>query len=399
MSRYWMLALMLTASLTRRKSRVAIAFAAIVIGATITSGLVNVYYDIGQKMSRELRTYGANLVLTPSSPEQQPYVRLDDISSVAARVDDVRLVGYVPYLFGIAELQPAQAEGDFSYLYRVARGHKRELVVVGTRFDQIEKVSPYWKITGGTAATIGQEKDSALVGEIVATRLNIAPGDRLTLTAVDSARTIEVLVGGILTTGSDEDTQIFVDLDLAGDLLGKQRVASVAYFSVVGGLRDLESLANDLMTEFPDITASPITRISKSEGQVLDKIMSLVFLAVALILLLTLLCVAITMSNVAIERRREIGLKKALGARDRAIMLEFLAESSALGLAGGLLGWALGLPFAQAVGQSIFQSAVSIRPEVLPLVLFLSGFLAALASFLPARAAARVDPATILKGE
>ncbi|TAK27572.1 MAG: FtsX-like permease family protein [Chloroflexota bacterium] len=381
MGKYWMLARMLTASLTRRKSRVAIVFAAVVIGTAITSGLISVYYDIGQKMSRELRAFGANLVVAPSSPEQWPYVSLDDVSVLASRVDGAKLVGYSPYLYGIARVQ------------------SHEVVVVGTRFDQIEKVSPYWKIDNRGSGTVGSEGDTALVGEVVARKLAIGPGDRLVLTAPDAYRTKEVTVEGVLTTGSDEESQIFADLDLVADLLGKRGVASVAYFSVVGGPQGLEPLAIDVQTELPGVTVSPIKRISASEGQVLEKIKSLVFLAVALILLLTFLCVIITMTNVAIERRREIGLRKALGAQDRDILFEFLAEGGALGLAGGLLGWALGLPLAQAVGQSVFQSSVSFRLELLPLALLLSGGLAALASFLPARAAARVQPALTLRGE
>lgn len=375
-----MLAHMLAASITRRKSRVAIVFAAIVIGMAISSGLASVYYDVGQKMSRELRTYGANLVLAPSNPEQSPYIRLDDVSGIAKGVEQARLVGYAPYLYGVVSLQSHQ------------------VVAVGTHFDQIEKVSPYWKITG-TMPVGGLVRDTALVGRAVAAKLGTGIGDRIRLTSAETSRTREVLVGGILSTGGEEDSQVFVDLDVASDLIDKPGMASVAYFSVVGGLLDLEAFASDVQAEFPGVAASPIKRISQSEGQVLGKITSLVFLAVALILLLTILCVGITMTNVALGRRREIGLRKALGAQDRDIMVEFLGEGSVLGLTGGLLGWALGLPFAQAVGQSVFQSSVSIRPEVLPLAVLFSGGLAALASFLPARAAAGVEPALTLRGE
>ena len=397
MGKHWMLARMLAASLTRRKSRVAIAFVAIVIGAGISSGLANVYYDIDQKMSRELRTFGANLVLAPASPEQ-PYISLDDISRIAERIDRAKLVGYVPYLYVTAELRPSEGAGDRSYVQKVARGQSRELMVVGTRLDRVGQVSPYWKITGETRAG-GKERDLALVGETVASKLAVAPGERLALAVGGTSRTIEVLVGGILTTGGDEDSQVFVDLDLADDLLDKQGVASAAYFSVVGSLNDLESFAAETQAAFPDVTASPIMRISKSEGHVLEKIKSLAFLAVAVILLLSLLCVAITMMNIAVERRREIGLRKALGAQDKDIMLEFLAEGSALGLVGGLVGWALGLPFAQLVGQSVFQSSASVRPVVLPLAVLFSVGLAALATFLPARAAAGVQPVMTLRGD
>ncbi|MDE3076639.1 MAG: ABC transporter permease [Chloroflexota bacterium] len=374
-----MLLRLVGAAVVRRRSRAATALAALAIGSAVISGLASVYYDTGQKMSRELRSYGANLVLTAASAEQ-PYISLETVSRAAANVDQAKLVGYVPYLYGAARLRT------------------QDVVVVGTRFDEIGKVTPYWKIGGGTEAAI-LGSDSALVGEALAGKLGLHRGDRITLAVPDTAKTRQLSVGGILTTGGDEDSRLFVDLGVAGDLFAKPGLASAAYFSVVGSLSDLRSLAGRWQAQFPGLSASPVYRISKSEGQVLDKVKALVLLSVALILALTLLCVAITMTNGAMERRREVGLKRALGAEERAIAFEFVAEGSALGLTGGLLGWLLGLAFAQAVGQSVFQSSISMRPASLPLTLLLAGGLAALASSFPARAAARVDPATTLRGE
>ncbi|MDP2729328.1 MAG: FtsX-like permease family protein [Dehalococcoidales bacterium] len=375
----WMLVRMIVASLVRRKSRVAIAFAAIVIGAAISSGLASVYYDVGQKMSQELRAYGANLVVVPASPEQQPYVKLSDISSIASSITDGKLVGYVPYLYGVASLQ------------------SQDVVIAGTHFDRMLKVFPSWKING--VSTVNDKKGSAIVGEVVATSLGIAPGSRIELYSTTTSKTVELQVEGVLSTGSSEDNHVFIDLDAAGELLNKPGVVSVAYFSVLGNLQELDLFSNSIQQEFDGVSAKPIKQVSQSEGGVLEKIKSLVFLAVAVILLLTMLCVGITMLNTAMERRREIGLRKALGAQSRDIMFEFLAEGVFLGFAGGVVGWALGLLFAQAVGQSVFQSPVSFRPEILPFAVVLTVTLVALASFIPARAAASVQPATTLRGE
>lgn len=379
MSKRWLMAHMILASLTRRKSRVAIAFSAIVIGAAISSGLASVYYDIGQKMSRELRAYGANLAVVPASPEQQPYLKLDDVSGIVGQVDDNKLIGYVPYLYGVATLQ------------------SQNVVIVGTHFAQMLKVFPSWKITSTRVAS--EKRDSAIVGEAVAASLGIAAGDHIELTAIATSKTIEFQVAGILSTGSTEDNQVFIDLEVAGELLDRPGVVSVAYFSVLGNLQELELFGNSIQQKFDRVSVKPIRQVSQSEGRVLEKIKGLVFLAVAVILLLTLLCVAITMMNSVMERRREIGLRKALGAHDLDIMSEFLAEGAFLGLGGGVVGWALGLLFAQAIAQSVFQASVSFRPEILPIVVMLTVLLAALASFIPARAAASVEPATTLRGE
>jgi putative ABC transport system permease protein len=99
------------------------------------------------------------------------------------------------------------------------------------------------------------------------------------------------------------------------------------------------------------------------------------------------------------ERRREIGLRKALGGQDRDVMLEFVIEGGVLGLAGGILGWALGLLVSQGIGQSVFHAPIAVRLPILPLAIVLATALAALAAFIPAKIAARVRPAIVLRGE
>src|SRR3989304_2396098 len=188
MGKRWFLLRLVILALTRRKSRVAIAFAAITLGVAIVSGLANVYYDVGQKMTRELRTYGANLVLTPTFPKTQPYISVADLSRIAATVEPGRLVGYAPYLHGVGKLGPYQ------------------VVVAGTDFEQISKVSPYWKISGAPAGS-GEGSQTVLVGDVLAKKLGITPGSRLGL-STENVQSRQVVVSGILSTGGKEDNLV-----------------------------------------------------------------------------------------------------------------------------------------------------------------------------------------------
>ena len=123
------------------------------------------------------------------------------------------------------------------------------------------------------------------------------------------------------------------------------------------------------------------------------------FLVTAVVLLLTMICVSTTMMAVVSERRREIGLRKALGASDNSIRAEFLGEGMFLGGLGGIMGSILGFVFAQVVSVNVFGSSIMFQPLLLPITVIVSMVIAALSCLLPIKRAVAIDPALVLKGE
>jgi putative ABC transport system permease protein len=132
---------------------------------------------------------------------------------------------------------------------------------------------------------------------------------------------------------------------------------------------------------------------------VLSKLQALIFLVTIVVLALTMICVATTMSAVVEERRKEIGLRKAIGASDGSIIKEFMGEGVMLGLAGGILGSILGFIFAQTVAVNVFSGSITFRPLLVPITIIVSIAVTALASMSPIKSATSVDPALVLKGE
>jgi putative ABC transport system permease protein len=161
----------------------------------------------------------------------------------------------------------------------------------------------------------------------------------------------------------------------------------------------LEDAAERINAEVEGVDARLVRRVTESEGAVLDKLKSLVYLVTVIVLLLTMICVATTMMAVVTERRGEIGLRKALGASNRSLSGEFLGEAVFLGTGGGILGAGLGFLFAQGVSLKVFFRAVQFYP-VLPLVtIFVAALITAVACLLPVHSATKVDPALVLRGE
>jgi putative ABC transport system permease protein len=132
---------------------------------------------------------------------------------------------------------------------------------------------------------------------------------------------------------------------------------------------------------------------------VLTKLQALIYLVTVVVLLLIMICVATTMMAVIAERRREIGLRKALGASKQSLVIEFLGEGIFLGGFGGVLGAIFGFMFAQMVGLNVFNRSITFQPLLVPVTLGASILITGLACIIPVRSATGVDPAIVLRGE
>ena len=205
-------------------------------------------------------------------------------------------------------------------------------------------------------------------------------------------------VTGILSTGGEEESYVYMSLEDLQRLTGDD-VLDVAELSVSADAEELEAWSAAITESGSGVSARLVKRVTRSEASVLGKLQALVFLVTIVVLLLTMICVSTTMMAVVSERRREIGLRKALGASDASIRTEFLGEGMFLGGLGGLLGAVLGFAFAQVVSVNVFGSSITFQPLLLPVTLIVSMAIAAISCQLPIKKAVAIDPAIVLKGE
>jgi putative ABC transport system permease protein len=169
--------------------------------------------------------------------------------------------------------------------------------------------------------------------------------------------------------------------------------------SVAASGESLRAVSDTINSSVPGAAARRVLRLTESEDTVLGKLQALVFIVTAITVLLTMICVATTMMAVVAERRREIGLKKALGASNTSLALEFLGEGTLIGLFGGALGAVFGYLFAEAVSQNVFSRALVFNSAFAPLTIAVSVVITGIACLIPVRSAAEVDPAIVLRGE
>ena len=391
---------MVVSSLVRRSSRLIVAVLAIAIGATTLSGLVTIYYDIPRQLGREFRSYGANLVLLPRGDTK---ILRGDLEAVRRIIGGDRIVGMAPYR------------------YQTVKINEQPYIIAGTDLDEARKNSPFWYVEGEWGTK--DRPDQVMVGKEIARTLDLSLGDDFVVkgvkygqSAVASQQTFsaeenvkkdvgtqyfsrKLYVRGIITTGGAEEGFIFTDVDMLNELIGDTFRGDVVECSVMADAAGLGTLSSAIEAELPNVQPRAVRRLTQSQDIVLGKLQALVYLVTIVVLLITMISVYTTMMAMVAERKREIGLKKALGAENGLIIGEFLGEGVLLGFIGGALGVLLGFEFAQQVSLSVFGRAIHFQWLLIPITIAVFIAITILASILPVRKVMDIHPAIVLRGE
>ena len=350
-------------------------------GGAVCAALLNLDLDATDKLTREFRVLGANVVI---SAVQTGDAAATVDAGATHQIDQLRLpgiVGIAPYLYVSAEARAGR--------------NSAPVIVAGTWFDEAAHMNSWWKVQGNWLSA-RENRTDCMIGEQAASRLGLIPGQSVRIHY--AGREAELRVAGIVTAGSSEDTQIFVGLPLAQELAGLGERASVIQISARGSAQEIAEVIRRLSLALPEFEVRPVRQLAEAEGRLLERIRGLLFGTVVLILVLTSLGVLAAMAGLALERRRDVGLMKALGGPVRRIMRFFLVEATVIGFAGGTLGFLAGLALSQWVGERVFSVFITPRLIVFPATLALM-VLVSVAGALPLRLLGRVRPSEILRGE
>lgn len=345
-----MFARLVMKSIWVRRERFLIAVVAIMLAAAMVTPLLTISFDIREKMGKELRSYGANLIILP---EEGGSISKFDASHPS-------IIGTAPFLYFKAN----------------------NIEFAGTDMQAARKMNPWWHIEGALPG-----KEEALPGINAAKKQGLKTGDALDIG--DSS----FKVSGVLDTGASDDDRIFIDFEEAEAISGKNG-ATLVQVSVLG---DIEAVIKFL--ESKNYRVKKVRQVAESESALLDKTQLLLSLVALFVLSAAILGLLSTMITGVLERSREIGLMKAIGCGNGRLAAIFLAEAAIIGAAGGILGYFAGLLLSQYIGMEIFRTAVSLKPEVFVLTILVSILVALAGSMLPIRRALSIEPVMTLRGD
>ena len=377
----------LSGSLRHQRRRLAIAALAMVLGSSLVSGLLNLSGDIGGQVGRELRTYGANIVVLPRASSVL-------VGSGNLEFGEVAAEQTLPEEILVEAREVEGVMGLVPYLYSVVDAGGQAAVLAGVDIPFAREINKWWQVQGKWP----QADNEILLGARAAEVLGASAGNSLTLTYGKQKETLKI--SGVLRTGGAEDEQIIASLRAAQNLTGQPGQIGLAMVSALTSNRSLDEIAQDLRTRISGRgEVRTLTQFALAERTVLNKVRLLIGLVAGLVLATGALTVAGTLNIIVEERRTEIGLMKAIGAQNRRVAGLFLFEAASIGLAGGVSGYVLGVALAFAVSRTVFDATITPAPLGFPVTTLIALTIALFASMVPVQKALAVDPVKTLRGE
>ncbi len=419
---------MVKGALIRQRGRFFLIALTVALGVSLAAAMLNVMFDVGDKVNQELKAFGANITVAPknasllndvygvgSDSGHKEYLNEEDLGKIKTIFWTNNIVAFTPMLNGTVSVngQNVNLTGTW-FNYHMT-------LPTGDAFDTgVEEMKSWWQIDGDWPK---DNTDQVLVGQKLAESLQVKTGDTLSYRRADGTQG-QFVIAGTVSGGGNEDNAILASLPVVQQALNlKGKVSEIEVSAITTPENDLarkaaanperlsqaereiwyctayvSSIAFQIEEVVNNSSARPVRQIAESEGKILDKTQLLMLLITVLSLISAALGVSNLVSANVMERSREIGLMKALGAKNYEVILMILTETLIAGILGGIVGYFIGMGFAQVIGYTVFGSAIANNIIVVPIVGALMVAVILLGSVPAIRTLLSLQPASVLHG-
>ena len=426
---------MIRGAFARQWKKMLIIALTIMLGTSLATAMINVMLDVGDKVNQELKTYGANITVLPKSAsvmsdlyemegdagDTGAYLLESEIGNVKTIFWAFNIVDFAPFI----DTQISLQSGSEAKLVGTWFNHHLDLPTGESLDAGVNSLRSWWDLDEGewiNEQDADKDENVAMVGTVLAKREGISVGDVIHVEGpADGA---DLTVTGIFDAGGDEDEQIFAPLDLVQKVSDTDGYISsievsalttpdnelaekaakdpgsltIAQYELWYCTAYVSSICYQIQEAITDSVAAPVRQVAESEGAIMDKTELLMILITILSLIGSALGITNLVTASVMERSNEIGLIKAVGAKDSSISGLVLTEILMTGVVGAVVGYFLGFGFAQIIGHTVFNSSIEMKPFVIPIVAVLMLFVTLIGSIPAIRMLLRLDPAEVLHG-
>ncbi|CAH2031599.1 ABC transporter permease [Trichlorobacter ammonificans] len=383
---------LVVSNISRRRGRFAFTLLGITIGIASFVTFQSMGGSLKKEIYRETNALGANLVVVPKGScgyEQLSVLTGDQMPTTITMAE----IGKISAIKGLTVVP---------FLAQKTAINNKPVSVSGILPEETKRLKG-WKVSQGSYFGPGSA-DGVVVGTALADQFGLRPGSSLTV------RGTQLAVAGVLArTGGRDDYTLFIPLSTAQRLF--KAVDRVSYAAVtVDNLALIDQYIEQITVESGGLGVISDKQMLRSVLAIVGSVNITLQLIAAVSVLAAAFGIINTMMTATYERKREIGILLALGARQSTIFGAFILESGFYGLLGGVCGVAAGLVTSMAVapyiGNNAFTTLVkgSGTASVIDLKLVVgsivfSTIVAVVAGLYPAWRAARLSPVEAISYE
>jgi putative ABC transport system permease protein len=393
------------------KLRSVLTMLGIIIGVGAVIAMVGVGAGAQARVAEQIQSLGANLIIVLSGSTTAGGIRLGQGSRLTITEEDAYAIGRdIPAVQASAASMRGPAQLVFGNLNWAT-------AIQGVTPEYFE--AREWGLAEGRLFTSEDLAGATKVVLLGQTTVQNLFGDADPIGQIVRIKKVPFTVVGVLdrkgqnSWGQDQDDVAIIPLSTAKKkVLGVSQANARSVGAISIKIRAGEDMAQaetqirELLRQRhrlqafqdDDFTLRNLSEILQAQEES-SKVMTYLLLAIASVSLfvggigiMNIMLVSVT------ERTREIGLRMAVGARGRDILLQFLVEAVTLSLIGGLLGIAVGLITSQTISQ-FAEWRTEIAPASIAMAFGFAAVVGVFFGFYPARKAARLDPIEALRYE
>lgn len=379
-------------NLLRRKIRTILTIIGIGIVIAIFFSLISFNAGYSRSLGNEFLSFGIHILAVPKGC---PY----EATSLLLHGGEMEKTLTYAQFEEIAKNEFVDIASPLLLIHTTINSPDYETALYGIS-DSLFELKPYWKLNGSKFSSLNANE--AIIGANLAKELNLKIGSKVYLTN----NKVETKIVGILSiTGTSDDNFIYVPLKYSEKLAGKSDSLTAVAIKVKQNAKI--GMVSNMLAQIPDIQTVTFTQVQSTLNGLVSTTQQLLLVATIFTLLIGLVSLVNTLYMSISERKKELGMLKAIGARNSQIFFLIITETIIIVLVAALLGVALSIGFSSTIEYVIRQLIENAPPgrlayytsSTLILTVLISALIGVLSSIFPAYSATKIPPMEVIRNE